>query len=278
MSGGRGPAKRALTRLHTSRVDYDNLVASSSSVGRRNRAHSKRRPDQPGRARKTGGGAVRVSPDPRGTDLGPPSSGAKGLVPETQRGTQGRGFLGPAVAPMRGVTPTPTSSRGSTVRDSALARRGGELDRQSVRSEGGESGGELARLRAELAAARLALERAGVRVGDERSAATVAVGSEGVSPGGTPTGVGAGGQPGRAASVGACGADGLAPPIPVSGSARTERAARGGSQVGHGVQPALVGEVAGGESRGSFRWHPGPSLARSESVGLDCRDIAHRQI
>ena len=138
MSGGRGPAKRALTRLHTSRVDYDNLVASSSSVGRRNRAHSKRRPDQPGRARKTRGGAVRVSPDPRGTDLGPPSSGAKGLVPETQRGTQGRGFLGPAVAPMRGVTPTPTSSRGSTVRDSALARRGGELDRQSVRSAGGE--------------------------------------------------------------------------------------------------------------------------------------------
>ena len=259
MPGGGGPAKRALTRLHTSRVDYANLVAASPSVGRRSRALSKRRPDQPVRARNSGGGAVRVSPNPHGTDLGPPELGTERLVPEAQRGSHNRGLSGSTVASMRGVTPTPMPSRGSTDRDSALARGGGGLDRDGVEPAGDEREGELARLRAELAAARLALERAGVRVGDERSATTVAVGSEGVSPGGAPTGLGAGGRPVRALGVGALSAGESAPPIPVSGSVRTARAAHGGSQVGHGVRPALDGDVAGGESRGSFRWHPGPS-------------------
>ena len=161
MSGGRGSVRRALARLHTSRVDYANHVPITSTGRGRNRAHSKTRLDQPGRARKRREGVVRDHPDSRNNARNSPNLGDALQLSVAQRSHQARDLLGSAAAPEKGAAPTPMPGRSSAARDSVLARGGRMLDRSGEpESTGHERDGELARLRAELAAARSALLQA----------------------------------------------------------------------------------------------------------------------
>ena len=85
MSGGRGSVRRALARLHTSRVDYSNPVPATSSERGGARALSKSRLDQPGRARKRREGVVRGHPDSLSNARSSPNLGTVVTLPGAQR-------------------------------------------------------------------------------------------------------------------------------------------------------------------------------------------------